>query len=177
METRTLPTRDPLRQLPPEDRLLEFVEQQIAKMARYSKLSDENNLIGFFELNHALAEHQSINLGLISLYNSAKTELTQAQEAFDDWYADRYITMREELNPRSLSPTKWFSTKEIEMYVRNKYKDEYKVLNSERIAADQRVGILRRLLDSWSSQQFVLARLSKNVEAEMGGSSENFPTY
>jgi hypothetical protein len=153
-----------------EARLIEFCEKQLSKMARFARIHNDEGQIGFFELNHALAEHQPINLALISLYNLAKVEYMKAKEAFEDWYAEKYIQEREILNPQSVSSTKWYAAKEIEMYVRKKHRDQYKKLNEEQLLAEQKVALLRRLLDSWASQQFVLARISKNTESEVTGS-------
>ena len=55
------------------------------------------------------------------------------------------------------------------MYVRREYPAQYRELNDDKVFAETKVTTIRRLLDSWSSQQFVLSRLSKNVESEIQG--------
>ena len=152
-----------------EERLVAFVEEQIKKMAKYAALNNEEGQIGFYELNRALAEYQSINLALISLYNLAKIETAKAINSFEEWFAEQYVQQRELLNPRSISSTKWYSTKEIELHVRTNNKETYYNLYQEKLFAEQKESMLRRLLDSWSSHQYILARLSKNVEAEYKG--------
>jgi len=154
-----------------EQRLITFCEQQIAKMSRYASLNNSEGQIGFYELNRALAEYQNINLALISLGVMAKVEYSKAKEAFEDWYAEKYITERSILNPPTVSTTKWYAAKEIEMHVRSKYKAEYKAMLMEQEYAEHKVSLLRRLQDSWTAHQYVLARLSKNVESELRGSS------
>lgn len=149
-----------------EQRLLSFVEQQVEKMRGYAKFNSADGQPGFFELNKALSEHQVVWLGLVVLNALAKVEYAKAKEQFDDWFAEKYIEKRDELNPRALSSTKWYSTKEIEMQVRVSYKEEYIKYERELTFAEQKVASIRRLMEGWQNQQFVLSRLSKNVEAE-----------
>lgn len=153
-----------------EQRLVEFCEAQIQKMSKFSSLQNADGQVGFDQMNSALANYQNINLSLIALYNLAKIDLNKAKEAFEDWYAEKYVLTRQEKNPTSVAATKWLSTKEIEMEVRSTYKLEYKALYNEVLFAEQKVAFLRRLLDSWSSHQYVLSQISKNIIAEINGS-------
>lgn len=152
------------------NRLLAFAEEQISKMKNAASMGNKDGQPGFYELNRALSDYQSVNLGLISIYAVAKTEYAEAMEAFEDWYADKFIQVRDELNPRSLTPTKWYGAKEIEMQVRVRFKKEYQQLERAKVDADQKISLIRRLLDSWANQHFVLSRLCKNIEAEIIGS-------
>ena len=151
-----------------EQRLLTFVEQQVEKMKGYAKFNSADGQPGFFELNRALSEHQIVWLGLVTLNALAKVDLAKAKEQFEDWFASKYIEKRDELNPRSLASTKWYSTKEIEMHVRVAYRDDYHTYERNLTYAEQKVAHIRRLMEGWQSQQFTLSRLSKNVEAEYG---------
>lgn len=165
---RTLQPAPPLDEFTPEaeQRLLAFVEEQLDRMQKAASLNGIDGQPGFYELNQALMDYQKVYLGLVSLNTLAKTELSKAQEAFDDWFANKYIEIRNEINPRNLSANKWYSTKEIEMEVRVRHPQEFKRLHDEVTYADHRVNMIRRLLEGWNSQQFVLSRLSRNVEAE-----------
>lgn len=173
-KTRTLktPMPDSLTDISPEaeQKLITFCEEQIARMSRYTSLNNEEGQIGFYELNKALVEYQNINLALISLGVMTKVEYTKAKEAFEDWYSEKYIQVRNELNPRSISTTKWYAAKEIEMEVRNRYREEYKQKLLDMEYAEHKVALIRRLQDSWAAHQFVLARLSRNIEADIRGS-------
>ncbi len=177
METRPLPTRN----LPPspeevtgspesEARLLEFAEKQIQKMSKHAKLGNEEGQVGFFELNQALASFQQVQLGLISVYAVAKTEYARAKENWEEWYSEKYIQVRDELNPRSMTQSKWYGAKEIEMQVRVKFKSEYKPLSLEVTMAETKLSLLRRMMDSWSAHNYTLSNLSKNAQAEVMGS-------
>lgn len=149
-----------------EDRLLEFVEQQIEKMRQYSKLGN-GPIPGFYELNQALMEYTNIQASLISLDVLAKVEYDKATEAFKDWQAEKYIEARSVLNPMTVTASKWYSSSEIDAYVRSHYRDEYNDLHQSMAYAEMKVAAIRRLLDMWDKQSLVLNRLCKNVETEM----------
>ena len=152
-----------------EQKLIAFCEEQVQKMSRYARLNNDDGQVGFYELNKALGEYQNINLALISIYNLAKIEYTKAKEAFEDWFAEKYIEQRELLNPRTLAANKWLSQREIEMNVRHNNRTEYRKYNDEMVYAEQKVALLRRLLESWASHAYTLSQLSKNAIAEVGG--------
>lgn len=152
-----------------DDRLLQFADEQIAHMQAYAKLDGVNGQPGFYELNQAMMQYQTVLLGLISLNAVAKVELAKAKEEFDDWFAQRYVETRDVLNPRSVASTKWYSTKEIEMEVRVRFRDEFRRLNDEVTFSEQKVALIRRILEGWQSHQFILARIAKNVETEFTG--------
>lgn len=176
MEQRKVPTRnlpDPIETMESpeaESRLLEFAERQIEKMSKHAKLGNTEGEVGFYELQKALADYQQVSLGLISLQAIAKIEFAKAKEAWEDWYAEKYIELRDEMNPRSLTSTKWYGAKEIEMQVRVKYKTQYKKLSNEVTMAETKLSLLRRMMDSWSTHNYTLSNLSKNAQAEVMGS-------
>jgi hypothetical protein len=151
-----------------EQRLTSFVEAEIAKMREAIHLGAGHEPT-FYEVNEALCSYQDTNLALLALHNTIKVENIKAKEAFDDWFASRYIEIRDRVNPRNLSAQKWYSQKEIEMMVRHEYADEFNKYNWDFIATEQQLAFLRRMLESWSSHQYVLTQLSKNLIAEMNG--------
>lgn len=162
-----------------QDKLLTFVNEQIDKMKSYDNLGKNQSIPGFFELNEALMSYSRINCSLISLEVLAKSEAYTAREAFDDWLADKYYTVRNILNPSTLAATKWSSSKEIEMYIRSNYKEEYKTLKANADAADMKVAYMRRTLDQWSDYKFILNRICRNIEVEatkLGGGLIDDPT-
>jgi len=151
-----------------EQRLIEFVESQIAKMRQYSKLGNGGEA-NFYEVNEALMGYQNTLLALLAMHNTAKIEHMRAKEAYEDWFAQKYILIREEVNPRSLSAQKWYSQKEIEMMVRQQYNDEYKKLTWNVSLTEQQLSFLRRLLEGWNTHQYILTQLSRNLIAEVNG--------
>lgn len=151
-----------------EQRLIEFVENQIAKMRQYSKLGNGQEA-SFYEVNEALMSYQNTLLALLAMHNTAKIEYMRAKEAFEDWFAKKYIHIREEVNPRSLSAQKWYSQKEIEMMVRQQYNDDYKRLSWNVNLTEQQLSFLRRLLEGWNTHQYILTQLSRNLISEVNG--------
>lgn len=149
-----------------EDRLLSFVEEQINKMKEYSRLGNTDNMPGFYELNQALMNFNDIQCSLISMDVLAKADLHTASEEFNQWLSEKYLEARQTLNPTSLSAQKWASSKELEMWVRVTYRDEYAKLENEKNALEMKVAFIRRLLDAWDKQSLVLNRLCRNIEVE-----------
>jgi len=151
-----------------EAKLTAFVQSSIEKMQSYVQFQTGRDPT-FYEVNQALLTYQDTNLGLLALHNTAKMEHTRAKEIFEDWYAGKYLNLRDEMNPRSLSAQKWVSQREIEMAVRVQYKEEYHRYNWDVIVTEQQLAFMRRLLESWSSYQYVLTQLSKNLISELNG--------
>lgn len=153
-----------------EAKLTAFVNEQIEKMRSYVQFQAGAEP-SFFEINQALLTYQDTNLGLLALHNTAKMDNTRAKEAFDDWYAEKYVFIRDRENPRTLSAQKWLSQKEIELMIRHEYKDEYHRYNWDVVITEQQLAFMRRLLESWASYQYVLTQLSKNIISELNGTS------
>ena len=149
-----------------EDRLFEFVEEQIAKMRRYSNLGDPSNMPGFTELNRAIMEYNTVLYSLQAMDVLAKQEAYKAAESFKDFLAEKYIEARNILNPPSIAASKWYSSSEIESYVRTHWHDEYRKLSDEKQATESKVAFIRRLLDGWDGYKFNLNTLSKNIQTE-----------
>ena len=151
-----------------EQKLVAFVTAKIEKLRKAVHIGADHEPT-FYEVNQALCGYQDTNLALIALYNTAKVESMKAKERYDDWFAEKFIDIRDRVNPRTLAAQKWYSTKEIEMMVRRENLEEYHRLNTDILMTEQQLAFLRRLLESWSSHQYVLTQLSKNLVAEMKG--------
>lgn len=151
----------------PEEKLFKFVDEQIGMMSKYSDLGGTNDAPGFYELNEALLSFNSTQCALITLEMMAKTERMQAKDALDDFLAEKYMEARAQFNTQNLAAAKWYSTKELEYYVRNTWHDEYIKLSTEYECADSKLATVRRLLDSLSDLKYNLGRICKNIETEM----------
>ena len=149
-----------------EQRLIEFIEDEINKMNECLKITSGVEP-SFTEVNDALTSYEGTHLALLSMYHNSKFECNRAKDVFDSWFAEKYIEVRKKLNPPGLSAQKWASTKEIEMEVRVRYKEEYSKLSWDVTLTDQQLSFMRRLLDNWSRHSFILSQLSKNLIAEM----------
>ena len=129
----------------------------------------DSNDIKFTELNQRFCSYQNINLGLISAYTITKYEYLKEQRKFESWFDEKYITVKSELNPRTVASQKWIAAKEIDVETRVRYRDEYNEKKDKLITLERKTQFLKRLLDSWAAQQFVLSDLSKNLRAEVAG--------
>lgn len=165
MEQRAI--RQPIETKQPEEAFLDFVQTQIQKLQEYSRIGADKE-ISFYELNNALCNYQSIYLTLLSLYNVAKIDHAKQKENFEDWFADKYIDIRRRENRTDISAQKWVSQRELELMVRKEFRGEYHMYNDMVLVAEHKVAFLRRLLEGWTSQQYILATLSKNLIAEVG---------
>ena len=161
------PPAAPSVQETPEEKLFAFVNEQIEVMSKYSDLGGTTDAPGFYELNEALLSFHATQCSLITLEMMAKMERMQAKDALDDFLSEKYMLAREQLNTQSLAAAKWYSTKELEYYVRNTWHDEYIRLSREFECADSKLATVRRLLDSLSDLKYNLGRICKNIETEM----------
>ena len=152
------------------DKFLKFVNEQIEKMKTYASLGAEEE-ISFYSLNNALRSYEGIYLTLISLYNVARIELQQKEEEYQDWYSDKFVFIKNRENRIDLTAQKWASQKELELMVRNENQFELKGWKEELRVLENKEAFLKRLLDAWQSQQFILSTLSKNLIAEVGATS------
>ena len=152
------------------DKFLKFVNEQIDKMKKYASLGAEEE-ISFYSLNNALRSYEGVYLTLISLYNIARIELQQKEEEYQNWYAEKFIYIKNRENRIELTAQKWASQKELELMVRNENQFELQGWKEELRVLENKESFLKRLLDAWQSQQFILSTLSKNIIAEVGASS------
>lgn len=149
-----------------EDKLLEYVNNQIEKFRKYSNVGSTDMAPGFYELTEALRSWPDINYSLMGMNVLAKREYQQAKNEFDDFMAEKYMEQRSILNPPGMSATKYAGSKEIEYAVRNNYRDQYNKLSNALNDAELKIAFIRRLQDSWEKNLLVLNRLCKNVDTE-----------
>jgi hypothetical protein len=155
-----------------EQSFLELVQTQLGKMEQYQTLENSRGDISFYEVNSALADFGKIQDAIIALYYFAKKDYQNEQEDFDDWFAEKYVEVRNEENPKSITPQKWASAKELEMIVRVKYKQDYKERSAKVREKDLKVSFLHRLMEKWSTHHFTLQTLSKNLTTEYNGDDD-----
>lgn len=152
-----------------EKELLEFCSDQIGKMKKHLRLGSKQDYPAFYEINIALMGYQNVYLALLTVYYTAKHELAEFKNIYDNWYAKLYTDIRNKENPKTLAGMKWISTKEIEFILRMKHTVELTEKFKELNLLEEKVGFMRRMLEGWKSHQFVLTQLSKNVQGESLG--------
>lgn len=148
-----------------EEQFLAFVNTQIEKMDKKLLFWGESSP-PLSVLNKALMDHSHVLLALTSLYENARIQVSKAKEEYEEWHAIKFIEIRTQVNRDELARNKWYSEKEIEYMIRTKYKAEMAQLKAAYELAESQRSTLQRLIDGWSSYQFILVQLSKNSIAE-----------
>ena len=178
METRTLPARGSVNsvQKNPEDifdekgeELIQFVEKHICRMNE-SLLFDGSRQPSFYELNRALCTYEGVLLSLTALYEDVRFKFKQSKEIYDTWFAEKSIGVRDRENLKEFKTSQWLSATEIERKTISENKEEHLKLKAEILLYDSKESTLRRLIDGWTSYQFILSNLCKNAQAELGAS-------
>lgn len=152
-------------------KLIPFVERQIELMN--NKLLFDGATPTFDQLNVALLQHEGVLLGLTSLYEMRRWAKEDADAQYKEWFAVRCADMRDEVNPRDIAATKWYSSKEIEYIVIRKYREEYAQYTANLKLAEAEVSTMQRLIDSWDSYRWALQTISSNCRAEIKSSEVN----
>lgn len=145
-----------------------FVQEQLATLRANLMNPMENP--SFMELNKALSQHEGVLLTLTFLYEETRYAAKRTKEAYDEWFACKFMEIREECNPRSVAAAKWYSQKEIEMMVRHRFRDDHARLVAAASEEDHKLSTLTRLIDSWNNYQYILSNISKNVQTEVNAS-------
>ena len=74
-----------------EDKLLEYVNEQIEKFRKYSNLGNTDLAPGFYELAEALRSWPDVNYSLMGMNVLAKREYQKAKNELDDVMAEKYM--------------------------------------------------------------------------------------
>lgn len=148
-----------------ESRLISFVETQISKMDHHL-LFDGNTSPSLYMLDQALMQHEHVLLALTSLYETSRWELKSAQQIYNEWYAEKFMEVRNRENNKISSVSKWYKKEEIDYMVQNENRDQMAALKASLEEADSKRSLLQRLIDGWNSYHWTLMQLSKNGIAE-----------
>lgn len=149
-----------------EQELIDFVSKQLKKMDN-KLLFEGNSSPTIMELDLALVQHPHIFLALTSLYQQSRWDLQVAQEKYDDFIAQKFNEIREEVNTRDITASKWCSKEELNYILRSRFTKEIRELKAEVMIAENKRSFLQRLLDGWNTYGFTLNQLSKNSIAEL----------
>lgn len=152
------------------DALIAFVEKQVMKMNE-KILFDGQREPSIYELDQALATYEQTMFGLVAMYEQAKYDAQVAKEAFEEFYAEKFMEVRNKYNTIDIKKTQWLSVNEIEYTTKSIFKQELAELKADQLRKDAERSTLERLMRAWESYQFVLTQLSKNTLADMGASN------
>lgn len=146
------------------DKFITFVNEKVQMLSQGAVLETDPS---FSSLNGALSKFEGILLSLTSQYEVLRYEATEAKDAYDDAYAQLYVSERDAVNSVDRPATKYLSAKEIDMLVVSKHREKLTELRTKTELLDHQLSTLRRLIDGWTSYSFVLNTLSKNVQTEV----------
>lgn len=148
-----------------EDLFIRFVQEQVVKMDE-KLLFDGTTSPPLQLIDRAIMQHEHVMLALTAMYEQARWDLKAAKAHFEEWYAEAFLKVRNEVNKTELSASKWYTKDEIDYMVTCKHKAERAELKAQIELADGKVSLFRRLIDSWNSYAFQLGQLSRNGIAE-----------
>lgn len=148
-----------------EDKLIKFVSEQVTKMDE-KLLFDGQSSPPLQLIDRAIMQHEHVMLALTALYEQSRWTLKRAKAAYNEWYAKRYLEIRNEVNKKEDARAKWYKDTEIDMMVTVKFSKEKAQFNADVEMADAKLSLFRRLIDSWNNYAFQLNQLSKNGIAE-----------
>lgn len=148
-----------------EDQLIKFVSEQVTKMDE-KLLFDGQSSPPLALIDRAIMQHEHVMLALTALYEQARWSLKRAKAAQREWYARRYLEVRDTVNRKDEARAKWYKDTEIDMMITVKFSKERAETDAAVELADAKLSLFRRLIDSWSNYAFQLNQLSKNGIAE-----------
>lgn len=154
-----------------EQKLLVFVKTNLDKMK--NNLISQQDYPTLDRINKALIEYEQIQFSLNYLYNRVKFDVERAQYEYDSFFAQAYMNVKEEYN-RKDNKKEWYSVKEIEYTVQNKFKNKLSQLRAKIAAAESRRSFCERQCRGWEAYQFVLTQLSKNLIADANASKVDY---
>lgn len=149
--------------------IIEYTKRANDIISRYSKYKDivKNGDVQIAEVNNALADYISINSFLLEEYEKKILLYNLKKDNFDNWFAEKFIDIRNKNNTDNKATTKWLSKQEIEMIIRIDYKEEFSEKNGELILLDREVSTLRRLCETYKKMDTIFQTLSNNARQEM----------
>jgi hypothetical protein len=150
-----------------EEQFLEFVRNQMETM---------NNSLLFkykeptmYELNMSLSQWESVWFSLVAIYEEARWEAAKAKENYDEWWACKFMEIRNRENKSTMKRNQWLSTTEIENTVISENIPKIRELKASILESDSKKDMMSRIMDGWDKYSWILARLSQNSVAEIQG--------
>ena len=157
-------------------KLLEYVNEQITRMDNKLLFNGDRDP-SKYELDMALSQYEQTLFGLIALYETAKFEEEVAKAKYDEWYAEKYMEVRNTYNTKDVKNASWLSAKEVGATVLTKYKFMAADLKADIISKSRERSTIERLLEGWKSYLWVLNSLCKNAQAEMMANLKGIDLY
>ena len=151
------------------EELLAYVDKQIQRMN--NKVNFSSGDVSLYELDVALSTYEPTLFALTAVYEQARFDAEAAKEKYNEWYYDKYMEIRNQYNTIDVKTAQWLSSKEIDATLFKTYRKEAAKLKAEMIKAEGQRSTVERLLKGWENYAYILGQLSKNINAQMMGSS------
>lgn len=151
------------------DDLIAFVSEKINNMNN-KILFNGNREPEMWEIDSSLMLYEQTLFALIASYESAKVDEDVAKENFNEWYATKYMEIRNKYNTKDVKNASWLSAKEIEQTVYSVYKSDAAKMKADIIVKERERSTIEHLMNSWESYQYILTQLSKNTISEKSAS-------
>ena len=152
-----------------ENNIQKYIDYAQSLIDDYKEARDltNNRNITPDQINYNLAIYLKVSDILIDEYEKAKLEYDNEKEAFQIWYDEKYILIKERLNPLDLTAQKWAGKDEIASYVRKENKEDYLKWKENLLFLERKVSKLRRICDSYKTFSYLLTTLSDNMKTQM----------
>jgi hypothetical protein len=150
-----------------EEKFLEFVKQQMETMNNSLLFNYKEPTM--YELNMSLSQWESVWFGLVTIYGEARWASQKAKEEYDEWWACKFMDVRNRENKTSMKRTMWLSTTEIENTVISENLAKVRELKAAMLESEAKRELMGRIMDGWTNYQWILNRLSTNSVAEIQG--------
>ncbi len=145
---------------------IEYVTVVLEKFGKIAKLAHDGE-VSPDDINYGLAQFMEVNLGLLAEYQRAKTEDSDLDIEYQQWYDDKFLAAKEAVNEANTSKGTKPALKEYETYLRVTFKDDYWGWIKKKKASETRVSFIRRLVEQYKKYDQILTVLSSNMRQEM----------
>lgn len=153
-----------------EMKLIKFVQQNIELM-KQKLLSQAMPTLP--KVNQNLLSWAGESFALNILYQRAKYDADRVKKELDAFNDQALMDVKKEYN-RDDNKKVWYSATELQAAAHTKYKAKYAKLNAKLAVAEGRYSFMKHLMDTWSSYQFALGTVSKNLQAEAYANGSNY---
>lgn len=148
------------------DKYIEYANSIIEKYSQHNKIVKDGN-ISLLELNNALCEYLNVYTVLTIEYEKLDLEYQFEKAKFNEWYDEKWVNIRNELNPIDLPASKWVGKQEIDSTLKVRFKDEFRLYNTALIIKEKEVALLRRIVDGYKKMDSILQTLAYNYRGEL----------
>ena len=139
---------------------IDYVEMRVKQFEKFAQSLDKPD-INSSDLEAILKSRYRTSLAINAEYTLLKRQIRRLQKEYDVWWATCYSDLRKELNPASISASKWTSKTEIEAEIIARYAEEYRNKKDQLDTLEDQASYLKVLIDSWDKIQIDCTQIIK----------------